>query len=98
MSHSEAERAGASHLKWWLIGALVLVAEAHDVDVVVLDALVGRVDVVAERGPDAGDLVGRDAGSDAGPADHDRPLGLAAPDRVADQPGQVREVDRLGRV
>ena len=73
-------------------------AEAHHVHVVVLDALVGRVDVVAERGPDARDLVGRDAGPDPGPADHDRPLGLAAADRVADPLGQVGEVDRLGRV
>src|SRR4029079_1871510 len=43
-------------------------AEAHHVDVVVLDALVRRVHVVAERGADAGDLVGGDAGADAGAA------------------------------
>ena len=58
-------------------------AERQDVHVVVLDALVGRVGVVADGGADAADLVRRDARADAGAADEDAALGLAVADRVA---------------
>src|SRR6478752_1907683 len=55
-------------------------ADAQDVDVVVLDALVRRMHVVADRGPDALHLVGADRGADAGAADHQSTLGLARGD------------------
>src|SRR5207244_1077534 len=55
-------------------------AEAEYVDVVVLDTLVRRVDVVAERGANAGHLVGGNAGADAGAADHHAAVGLARAD------------------
>ena len=61
-------------------GADDLGADAHDVDVIVFDALVGGVDVVADGGADAGDFVGGDGGADAGAADHDAALRLAGLD------------------
>ena len=73
--------------------------EREDVHVVVLDALMGRVRVVADRGPDAADLVRRDARADAGAADEDPALGLAVADRVAEPRGEVRVVvRRIGAV
>src|SRR5439155_14134732 len=56
-------------------------AEAEHVHVVVLDALVGAVGVVADRRADAGHLAGRDRGADPGAADENCTLGLAALDR-----------------
>src|ERR687894_1622332 len=58
-------------------------AEAEHVAVVVLDGLVGRVGVVRDDRADAGDLRGRDRDTRARAADDDRPLGVAAPDRLA---------------
>ena len=58
-------------------------AEGQDVHVVVLDALVRRVRVVADGGADAADLVGRDAGADARAADQDAAVRLAARRRRA---------------
>src|ERR671935_11997 len=74
-------------------------ADAEDVHVVVLDALVGRVRVVADGRADAGDLARRDGGTDARAAHQHCPLRLARADRVADFPRLVRVVDsRLGLV
>src|SRR5262245_10025795 len=74
-------------------------SEAQNVHVVVLDALVGRVRVVADRGPDARDLAGGDRSADAGPADEDSKLGVTVSDRGADLAGLVRIVDvRLRRI
>src|SRR5947209_1493887 len=71
-------------------------AEAEDVHVVVLDALVGGVRVVADRGADAGDLAGGDGGADAGAADQDPALRAAAEHGVADVARLVRIVDAHG--
>ena len=60
------------------LGADHLGAEAEHVHVVVLDALVRRVGVVADRGADPGELAGRDRGADARAADEDAALGVAA--------------------
>src|SRR6266545_852751 len=49
-------------------------AQDEDVHVVVLDALVRRVDVVADGGADAGDLVGGHAGAHSAAADEHGPL------------------------
>src|SRR4051794_31896780 len=68
-------------------------AEAEDVHVVVLHALVRGVDVVAYRRADPGDLAGGDARADTGAADEDAALGIAAQDRLADLPRLVRVVD-----
>ena len=81
-------------------GPITRDAERQDVHVVVLDALVGRVRVVADRGPDAADLVRGHARPDAGAADQDAAVGLAVADRVADararSPGS-RRADRSRR-
>ena len=63
-------------------------AEGQDVHVVVLDALVGRVGVVADRRAHAADLVRGDARADAGAADRGcrgppRPSGSRRPRRSA---------------
>src|SRR5579864_3673511 len=70
-------------------GADDLRADAHDVDVVVLDALVRRMHVVAHRGADALHLVGADRGTDAGAAHHQAALGLARGDGRRDLPRDV---------
>ena len=82
-------------------------AEAEHVHVVVLDALVRRVDVVADRRADPGDLAGGDRGADARAADEDAalaraPRGSPSPTlarlvRVVDahRVGVDAEVDRL---
>src|SRR6266404_7777425 len=51
-------------------GADDLCADAHHVDVVMLDALMRGMDIVAHRGTNAFHLVGADRGTDAGAADH----------------------------
>ena len=68
-------------------------AEAEHVHVVVLDALVRGVAVVADRGADAADLRGGDRGAGARAADEDAALGASAHDRPADRLRDVRVVD-----
>src|SRR5215210_8219344 len=70
-------------------------AEAEDVHVVVLDALVRGVRVVADRGADPGDLAGRDGGADPRAADEDAAFGVPADHRVAELARLVRVVDPL---
>src|SRR5947209_6549900 len=57
-------------------------AEAEHVHVVVLDALVGGVRVVADRRADPGQLAGGDRSADARPAHEDAALRLASEDRL----------------
>ena len=64
-------------------------AEAEHVHVVVLDALVGRVHVVADCGADPVELARGDRRPDAGAADENPALCLAAEDRLADVPRLV---------
>src|SRR3954454_15453012 len=59
-------------------------AETQHVHVVVLDALVRAVGVVAHRRADAGHLARGDGRADAGAADEHGALGLPALDRLAD--------------
>src|SRR5439155_24005242 len=59
-------------------------AETEHVHVVVLDALVRGVPIVADRGADAGDLRSGDRGAHARAADKHTALGRAGEDRVAD--------------
>src|SRR5436305_14253959 len=61
-----------------------LAAEAEDVHVVVLDALMRRVDVVADRRADAAHLRRGDRGADPRAADEDTPLGVAPLQRLAE--------------
>src|SRR5438105_5004340 len=68
-------------------------AETEHVHVVVFDALVGGVRVVADRGADPGQLAGRDRGADARTAHEHRALGVAALDRLADLARLVGIVD-----
>jgi hypothetical protein len=53
-------------------------AQTQDVHVVVLHALVGRVDVVADGGANARVFVGGNRGADTGAANHDATVGLTA--------------------
>src|SRR5918994_5888551 len=78
------------------LGADHLRAQAEHVHVVVLDALVRGVDVVADRCPNAGELAGGDRGADARAADEDSPVGVAALDRLAELTRLVRVVDPFG--
>ncbi len=61
-----------------------------------LDALVRGVHVVADRGANPGKLAGGDRSADAGAADEDSALCVAAEDRLADLPRLVRIVDPHG--
>src|SRR3954469_23757387 len=63
------------------LGAHDFRPEAEHVHVVVLYALVRRVDVVADRRADPWKLVRRDRRADARPTDEQRALGCAATDR-----------------
>src|SRR5579885_635130 len=68
-------------------------AEAEHVHVVVLDALVRAVGVVADRRADAGELAGGDGRAHSRAADEDAARGLAALDRLADLARLVGIVD-----
>src|SRR4051794_13325309 len=73
--------------------------DAEDVHVVVLDALVGGVRVVADRSADTRKLAGGDRGADAGAADEDAALRGTRPDRLAELSRLVRVIDpRLGSI
>ena len=74
------------------LGADHLGAEAEHVHVVVLDALVRGVDVVADRGADPRELAGGDRGADARAADEHAAL-VAGLDRLAQLARLVRVVD-----
>src|SRR5436190_13592539 len=68
-------------------------AETEYVDVVVLDALVGRVHVVAHGAADAVDLGDGDRSTDARAAHEDAALGVTLTDRLADLARLVGVVD-----
>ena len=68
-------------------------AEAEHVHVVVLDALVRGVDVVADRRADPDELARRHGRADAGAADEHAALGTAVENRVAQLLRLVRIVD-----
>src|SRR5438270_1263707 len=71
-------------------------AQAEHVHVVVLDALVRRVGVVARRGANPADLCGCERGADAGAADENAALRRAARDRLTELACLVRVVDPHG--
>jgi transketolase len=71
-------------------------AEAEHVQIVVLDALVGRIDVMANRSADSDELAGGHGGSYAGSANEDSAVGVAVLQRLAELPRLVGVVDRLG--
>src|SRR6478735_7417701 len=71
--------------------------DAEHVQVVVLDPLVGRIGVVAGRGPDTCELAGSHRRAHTRPADEDAALSAAGLDRLAELARLVRIVDtRLG--
>ena len=67
-------------------------AERQHVAVVVLDHLMGGVDVVGKRRAHAGQLVGGDRDPSAAAADQDRAIGAPRGDRIADEPREGRIV------
>src|SRR5918993_6060679 len=78
------------------LGADDLRPEAEHVHVVVLDALMRRVDVVADRGPDPGELACCDRGTDPRSADEHTTFGIPAENGLADLPRLVGIVDPDG--
>src|SRR5680860_445187 len=70
-------------------------AHGQHVGVVVLAGHAGGVEVVAERGPDAGDLVGGDLLALAAASQHDTAVGTALRDRLPHGRADGRVVDRL---
>src|SRR5215207_5684457 len=68
-------------------------AEAEDVHVVVLDALMCRIDVVADCGANSVELVRRDGGSDAGSTDEHASLCVAGEQNIPESESEVRIVD-----
>ena len=67
-------------------------AKGHHVAAVVLDHLMGAVNVVGDARAHAGELVGGDRDAGAAAADQDRALHASRGERVADQPGEGRVV------
>src|SRR5689334_8651753 len=78
------------------LGADDLRPEAEHVHVVVLDALVCGVHVVADRGADTRQLARGDRCADAGAADEHATLGGAAEDRLSDLACLIGVVDAHG--
>src|SRR5579859_1719171 len=70
-------------------------AETEHVHVVVLDALMGGVSVVAESGPNTMDLVRRDRRANAAPAEKDAAIHRAVEDRRGNFSRVVRIVNRV---
>jgi len=70
-------------------------AQDENVDVIMLDALMGGISVVAHSGADAGKLIGGDTGADATPADEHTALGFSVQDSPADGFGEIRIVGRI---
>lgn len=79
-------------------GADDLRAQRDNLHVVVLDALVGGVQIVADRGTDAAHLVAGDGGAHARAAEHDAALGFAREDGGRDLARHVGEVHGSGVV
>src|SRR6185503_12503695 len=69
-------------------------AHGEDVRVVVLPRQAGGVEVVAERGADAGDLVGGDLLALPAAAEHDAAFGAPLGDGASDREADRRVVDR----
>src|SRR6185503_15549351 len=69
-------------------------AHREDIGVVVLARQARGVEIVAERGANAGDLVGRDLLALPAAAKHDAALGAPFGDRAADGNADRRIVDR----
>ena len=70
-------------------------ANAHDIHIVMLDALVGRMDIVTDRGADTLHLVGRNRGTNTGAAHHDAAGDLSGDDLPRDRPCDIRKIHRI---
>jgi hypothetical protein len=73
-------------------------AEAHDVDVVILDGLMGGEGVVAGGGAHSFELVGGDAGSGAAAAEQDGAVGAFVEDGLGYGARVVGIIDGVGRI
>ncbi len=74
----------------------MICSQGDDLHIIVLHALMGRIQIVTDGRPDAGHLVAGNGGAHARPAEHDSPLGLAPQNRSADQPGNIRKSTGAG--
>ncbi len=81
-----------------LTGMDDLRTEHENIGVVVGAAVLCRIRVVTERGPNSGESIQSHRRSDTGGIDHQSELGLAALNRLTDTDRDVRVVDRIGGV
>ena len=72
-----------------------LPAQRDDLDIVMLYALVGCIDVMANTGTDSGHLVAGDAGANPGAAEHNSPLTAAVQNRFADFFRDIGKINRF---
>src|SRR6266508_5405571 len=93
---AEARGQKGAHELGGQLGPPDLRPEAEHVHVVVLDALMRRVGVVADRCANSHELGGRDGRADARSAHEHAALGVAGADRVAHLARLVGVVDPLG--
>src|SRR4030095_2836157 len=73
-------------------------AEHEHVHIVMLDALTGRIAVMAYRRANPWELVGRYRRADAAAADQHASFRLAGSERLSHRFGEVRIIDCLGAV
>ena len=70
-------------------------AQYENVNIVMLDALMGGIRVVTHSRANARKLIGGDAGTDAAPADEHTALGFSVQDGAADGLREIRIVGRI---
>lgn len=70
-------------------------AQAKDIDVVMLNALMRGIGVVTKRRPNSTQLVGCHTGADTAATDQDAPLDPSFLHGFSDRFGVVREIDRV---
>jgi hypothetical protein len=60
--------------------------QAHDVDIIMFNTLVGTMKIMAYRRSNAADFVGGNGCSDPRSANHDSSIGFSFPNRIANLP------------
>jgi len=79
-------------------GSNDLGAQAENAYVIVLNTLMGAVNVVADTRPDSRSLVCADGCSETGSAEHYCSIRLALPNRITNPAGQIGKIHPLRRV
>jgi hypothetical protein len=73
-------------------------SEHQDIHVIVFHALVSRIRIMTQTGPDATHFVGGHGSSDPAPADEHATVSAAIQNRLTDGFGKIRIVHRIGIV